>query len=92
MEGLWPYLKDQGPAVVVIVVSLWFMLRDLKHGQAQIKADTKLINSRMDCIEKSQHACQLENAKEFATKKEIGELWKRSDNHESRISRMEGKA
>lgn len=92
MEGLWPYLKDQGPAVVVIVASLWFMLRDLKQGQAQIKADTKLINSRMDCIEKSQHACQLENAKEFATKKEIGELWKRSDNHESRISRMEGKA
>lgn len=92
MEGLWPYLKDQGPAVVVIVASLWFMLRDLKQGQAQIKADTKLINSRMDCIEKSQHACQLENAKEFATKKEIGELWNRSDNHESRISRMEGKA
>ena len=92
MEGLWPYLKDQGPAVVVIVVSLWFMLRDLKQGQAQIKADTKLINSRMDCIEKSQHACQLENAKEFATKKEIGELWKRSDDHESRISRIEGRA
>lgn len=90
MDVLWTYLKDQGPAVIIIVLSLWVMLRDLKSGQDQIKADTKLINSRMDCIEKSQHACQLENAKEFATKKDVGELWKRSDNHESRISRMEG--
>lgn len=91
MGDIWPYVKDQGPAVIIIVASLWIMLRDLKAGQAQIQADTKLINSRMDCIEKSQHACQLENAKEFATKEEIGKLWVRSDNHESRISRIEGK-
>lgn len=91
MDILWAYLKDQGPAAAVIVTLIWLMLRDLKAGQAQIQADTKLINSRMDCIEKSQHACQLENSKEFATKDEIGKLWVRSDNHESRISRIEGK-
>lgn len=90
MELLLAFLKEQGPATAIIVVSFWWMLRAVKDGQAQIKADTKLINSRMDCIEKSQHACQLENAREFATKKDVGELWKRSDNHESRISRMEG--
>lgn len=90
MDSIWPYIKDQGPLAVFFLVSLWFMLRDLKAGQAQIKSDTHKINSRMDCIEKSQHACQLENAKEFATKKDVGELWKRSDNHETRISRIEG--
>ena len=91
MELLWAFLKEQGPATGIIVASFWWMLRAVKEGQAQIKADTKLINSRMDCIEKSQHACQLENAREFATKKELGALWTRSDNHESRISRIEGK-
>ena len=90
MEVLWAYIKDQGPATVVTIVTLWFMLRDLKNGQVQIKADTTKINSRMDCIEKSQHECQLANAREFATKAEIGKAWDRLDNHESRISRMEG--
>lgn len=88
---MWQYLMQQAPAPAVIIVFLWIMLRDLKDGQAQIKADTKLINSRMDCIEKSQHACQLENAKEFATKAEVGKAWERLDDHESRISRMEGR-
>ena len=91
MDILWAYLKDQGPATVVLVVSFWWMLRAVKDGQAEIKADTKKISSRIDCIEKSQHACQLDNAKEFATKTELGALWTRSDNHESRISRVEGK-
>lgn len=91
MDFLWPYIKEQGPGVLLTVFSLWVMLRDLKAGQLEIKSETTKMAKRLDCFEKAQHACQLDNAKEFATKEEIGKLWVRSDNHESRISRIEGK-
>ena len=84
MDLLWAYLKEQGPATIIIVVSLWWMLRDIKF-------ETIKMSKRLDCFEKAQHICQLDNAKEFATKDEVGKLWVRSDNHESRISRIEGK-
>lgn len=91
MDLLWAFLREQGPATGIIVVSFWWMLRAVKEGQAQIQADTKLINSRMDCIEKSQHACQLENAREFATKTEVNAVENRVNGLESRVSRIEGR-
>ena len=91
MDLLWAYLKEQGPATAVIIIVIWMMLRELKSGQAEIKAEMAKTSKRLDCFEKLQYACQLDNAKEFATKEEVGKLWVRSDNHESRISRIEGK-
>ena len=44
----------------------------------------------MDCFESSQHACQLDNAKYFATKGELHELETGVAEHERRISRFEG--
>lgn len=75
---------DQAPQTALILFGLWIAVKRLMEEMAVIKR-------RMDCYETSQHACQLDNAKEFATKEEVGKLWVRSDNHESRISRLEGK-
>lgn len=75
---------DQAPQTALILGGLYLAVRLLLE-------ETRAIKKRMDCFETSQHACQLDNAKYFATKSEMGESWKRIDNHESRISRLEGK-
>ena len=75
---------DQAPQTALILFGLYLAVKRLMEEMAVIKR-------RMDCYETSQHACQLDNAKYFATKAETGESWKRIDNHESRISRLEGK-
>jgi len=75
---------EQAPQTALILFGLYLAVKRLSEEMTAIKR-------RMDCFETSQHACQLDNAKYFATKAEIGELWKRNDNHESRISRIEGK-
>lgn len=75
---------EQTPQTALILGGLYLAVRLLLE-------ETRAIKKRMDCFEMSQHACQLDNAKYFATKSEMGESWKRIDNHESRISRLEGK-
>jgi len=75
---------EQAPQTALILGGLYLAVRLLLE-------ETRAIKKRMDCFETSQHACQLDNAKYFATKSEMGESWKRIDNHESRISRLEGK-
>lgn len=75
---------EQAPQTALILFGLYLAVRLLLE-------ETRAIKKRMDCFESSQHACQLDNAKYFATKAEMGESWKRIDNHESRISRLEGK-
>lgn len=75
---------EQAPQTALILGGLYLAVRLLLE-------ETRAIKKRMDCFESSQHACQLDNAKYFATKSEMGESWKRIDNHESRISRLEGK-
>jgi hypothetical protein len=75
---------DQAPQTALVLGGLYLAVR-------QITADLAVIKRRMDCFETSQHACQLANAKDFATKTELGKTWDRIDDHESRISRIEGK-
>lgn len=75
---------EQAPQTALILFGLYLAVRLLLE-------ETRAIKKRMDCFESSQHACQLDNAKYFATKSEMDESWKRIDNHESRISRLEGK-
>lgn len=83
MEWLGTF-AEQAPQTALILLGLYFAVRRLSEEMASIK-------KRMDCFETSQHACQLANAKDYATKIEISESWKRIDNHESRISRLEGR-
>lgn len=75
---------DQAPQTALVLFGLYLAVKKLMEEMAVIKR-------RMDCYETSQYACRLDNAKYFATKSEMGESWKRIDNHESRISRLEGK-
>jgi hypothetical protein len=55
-----------------------------------LKGKLDRIERRMDCFEKSQHACQISNAKDFATWEAHGKLDGRVDDHERRISTLEG--
>lgn len=75
---------DQAPQTALILGGLYLAVRLLLE-------ETRAIKKRMDCFETSQHTCQLANAKDYATKDEIGKVWGRVDDHESRISRMEGR-
>lgn len=84
MEGLLIDILRSAPMTGSVLLALWYV-------QKAILAKLDKVDRRMDCFESSQHACQLDNAKYFATKSDIGEAWKRIDNHESRISRLEGK-
>lgn len=83
-EWLGKFAEDF-PQTALILLGLYLAVRQLKEEMATIKR-------RMDCFETSQHACQLANAKDFATKYELGKTWDRIDDHESRISRIEGRA
>ena len=77
-------LVEQAPQTAVIIGVLWYGLRQLKEDVAAIKG-------RMDCFEKSQHTCQLDNAKEFATKTEVHDVEQWVNGLESRVSRIEGR-
>lgn len=48
------------------------------------------IKKRMDCFESSQHACQLENAKSFATKADLGLVWISLDEAKEDIAEIKG--
>jgi hypothetical protein len=76
-------LVEQAPQTALLAYIFWYGLRQLKDDVGAIKA-------RMDCFEKSQHACQLENAKDFATKVELHDVEARVNNIDSRVSRIEG--
>lgn len=71
-----------GPAAV-----LWYQRREFNKQDASISA----IKSRMDCFEQSQHACQLENARHFATKDELGRIASTVDGHSKDIAEIKGR-
>ncbi|HWH69184.1 MAG TPA: hypothetical protein VNT26_07350 [Candidatus Sulfotelmatobacter sp.] len=76
------------------LVGAGFIAFLLQRGFKQQDRKLEKIEKRMDCFEGAQHACQLDNAKEFATKEEVrldsGKQWERIDNLETRVSRLEG--
>lgn len=76
---------------------LWLIKRELAHGSreraaAQAEHGRKLdkIYSRMDCFEAAQHACQLDNAKSFATKQDVAHIWRTVDGHGKDIAHLKG--
>lgn len=56
-----------------------------------IKREFTSLKSRIDCFEKAQHACQISNAREFATKDDLSRVWERVDEHAEDIARIKGK-
>ena len=84
MEPLLLEILSTAPTTGIILVVLWY-------GQDKILKQTERISRRMDCFESSQHACQLDNAKFFATKVEACEMDKKLDDHETRITRLESR-
>lgn len=71
-----------GPAAIIGFIQWSF---------GKLRDDIAAIRGRMDCFERSQHICQLDIAKNYATKDELGDVNGKITNHESRISRLEGK-
>lgn len=84
MESLLLEILRTAPTMGIILVVLWY-------GQDKILKQTERISRRMDCFESSQHACQLENAKLFATKVDAREMDKKLGDHETRITRLESR-
>ncbi|MGE4296843.1 MAG: hypothetical protein AB7E47_02340 [Desulfovibrionaceae bacterium] len=64
---------------------LWF-IKD-RFGKSDEKLDT--ITARLDRIEAEQQKTALSVAANCATREDTKELWKRMDDHETRITRME---
>jgi ubiquinone biosynthesis protein UbiJ len=84
MDSFLMDILKSAPQTGVIIVMLWY-------GQKGIVERIDKMARRMDCFEQSQHACQLANLKDFASKEELASLESKVDRHESRISRIEGK-
>ena len=84
MESLLLEILRTAPTTGIILVVLWY-------GQDKILKQTERISRRMDCFESSQHACQLDNAKFFATKADACELGKKVDEIDTRVTRLESR-
>jgi hypothetical protein len=70
-------LAPFGSAGLVLAVLRWWLNR---------------LESRIDCFEKAQHACQLTNAKEYATRKDHGKLCDKVDGIDTRVTILESKS
>lgn len=84
MEAVLLDILKSAPTTGLILIVLWY-------GQRGIIEKLDKMSRRMDCFETSQHACQLDIAKSYATKAELHDVESDVANHESRISRLEGK-
>ena len=84
MDSILLEILRTAPTTGLILVMLWY-------GQDKILKQLDRVSRRMDCFEQSQHACQLDNAKYFATKADLCEMDKKVDDHETRITRLESK-
>ena len=84
MEAVLLDILKSAPTTGLILIVLWY-------GQRGIIEKLDKMSRRMDCFETSQHACQLDIAKSYATKAELHDVESDVANHESRISRLEGR-
>jgi hypothetical protein len=78
--ALFDGLTNLGGYGLMGAVIVWFIKREFTS-----------LKSRIDCFEKAQHACQISNAKEFATKADVKSLWERVDEHAEDIALIKGK-
>ena len=79
METLLFELLKSAPSTALIVAMLWY-------GQKGIVEKIDKMSRRMDCFEQSQHACQLDNVRSYATKADLHCVEEKLD---KRITRLE---
>lgn len=75
-------------------ILIWLLQRGFSKQDEALKGqseDIKGIKGRMDCFEKSQHACQIDVAKHYATKEEVARFSLKLDDHSERISALEAR-
>lgn len=79
VESLFLDIVKNAPSTGLIIAVLWY-------GQRAISDKLDKMSRRMDCFESSQHACQLDIAKSYATKSELQCVEQKLD---KRITRLE---
>lgn len=72
-----------GAALVLFFLRLW---------TGRISEDTRAIKKRMEKFEQGRHACQLGNAKDFATWEVVNRMDEKVGSLDGRVSRLEAKA
>lgn len=77
------------PGVVFLAwgLTVWLIQRGFNKSDDKLSA----ISKRMDCFEQSQHACQLSNAKDYATWEFVNRLDSKVDGIDTRLTRVESK-
>jgi len=79
VETIFLDIIKSAPSTGLIIVMLWY-------GMKEISTKMDKISRRMDCFETSQHACQLDVAKAYATKADLHCV---EDKLDKRITRLE---
>ena len=75
-------------------VLVWLIQRGFSKQDEAMKAqaeDIKGIKKRMDCFESARHECQMDVAKNYATKDEVDRFSLTLVEHGERISAVEAK-
>ena len=97
MEALIGQYGIVGLQAALFGLLFWFIKREFDaskraQGEANEEHAKKIdkVISRMDCFETSQHACQLELAKTYATKEELKDVWQHTDKNSADIAHLQG--
>lgn len=83
---------EQALSVVSPLIGAGLVLVFMRLWTAQLGRMVETIVKRMDCFEHSQHACQLQNAREYATWEQHNLLSDKVDRMDTRLTRVESKS
>lgn len=84
MESIFLEILRTAPTTGLVLVVLWY-------GQSKILDALSKVSRRMDCFEQSQHICQLDIAKNYATKGDLCDVEQKVSDHDRRITRLESR-
>lgn len=76
----WAALATPMAVFLAFGLTAWFIHRRFDRYEA-----------RLDKFEEAHRLCQLSIAKDYATRTEVDELWKRTGQHAERIARLEAR-
>lgn len=75
-------------------ILIWLIQRGFAKQDEAMRAqaeDIKGIKKRMDCFEDARHECQMDVAKNYATKEEVARFSIKLEEHGERLSAVEAK-
>ncbi len=76
----WAALATPVAVFLAFGLTAWFIHRRFDRYEA-----------RLDRFEQVHHACQVSLAKDYVTRTEVDELWKRTGDHAERLARLEAR-